>query len=417
SGGFPNGYLSDTQLDSTIIARVIDSCVTWGMPLDFVSWHNFGINLHSQDRYFDYLNQKLVSSGHGAVPLIVSEWNLGAGYRETILDAAYMVNHTQSLFEHGITAHQVAAWQDFDSSTTEFHGDYGLLSWGALHKPSWKALRLLNSLGGPLLSVDSSNYRNLNILSTYENDTLKILVSNYALDGRAVAAFTLFYDYQVSGTDLQQQGYTASKLDSVLQGFIVLTGTDPLTIAINSCIPVYQTAQADFQNGRNIDLIIPGIAGNHTGQQTRIDSTHNNVIFRYDSLLNAGFNRVSAVNYLYPNSDFERENINLSDSIYSFHIEANGVMLIELYIPEIVLEIAENPEIELPIVYPNPTIDQVNINIEAKDLDKINIYDLNGRLVKTTKNPSFSIAEQESGTYILMIYSKGEVFTRKLVKE
>lgn len=125
---FPSGYLSNAQLDATIMGQVIDSCVAWGTTLDFLSWHKFGINLYSEDNHFNYLNQKLVNSGHGIVPFLVSEWNLSYGLRESVLDPAYMINYTQSCAEHGVSAHMVAAWQDFEQDTSEFHGDYGLLS-------------------------------------------------------------------------------------------------------------------------------------------------------------------------------------------------------------------------------------------------------------------------------------------------
>lgn len=89
---FPSGYLSNAQLDATIIGQVIDSCVAWGTALDFLSWHKFSINLYSEENQFNYINQKLVNSGHGLVPLVVSEWNLSSGLRESVLDPAFMIN-------------------------------------------------------------------------------------------------------------------------------------------------------------------------------------------------------------------------------------------------------------------------------------------------------------------------------------
>jgi xylan 1,4-beta-xylosidase len=190
TASFSLGYQTSTQLDSTIIGQVIDSCVSWGGTLDFISWHKFGVNLHVVDMEMDYLNQKLIGSGHGVVPSIISEWNLGFGFRESLLDPAYMINYSNCLKEHNIAGQTVAAWQDFETGPTEFHGDYGLLSTGALHKPSWKALLLLNKTEGELLNVDSSNYRNLNTISTYSNDTIRVLVSNYSLPGNVEAGFS-----------------------------------------------------------------------------------------------------------------------------------------------------------------------------------------------------------------------------------
>ncbi len=341
TASYSPGYQTTEKLDSTIIGQVIDSCVSWGAQLDFISWHKFGINLHIVGMEMDYLNQKLINSGHGIVPFIISEWNLGIGYRESILDPAYMINYTQCLKEHNIAAQTVAAWQDFEVGATEFHGDYGLLSNGALHKPSWKAFLLLEKNEGELITVSNSDYRNLNAISTYENDTLRVLVSNYSLPGTVEAGFSLFYDHTINSDSLLNNGFTPGKVDSIFQGLITITGSDPLTLAINSCIPIYQSSENYFQNGRDITLHFPGIVGNYTGIKTRIDSTHNNIIYSFDSLVGQGYNRTDAVNYLHPNDYFESENINMIDSTFTFHLQANGVALIEFHMPDLTVLLNE----------------------------------------------------------------------------
>lgn len=416
STSFPNGYLSNAELDATIIGQVIDSCVAWGTNLDFVSWHKFSVNLHSEDNQLNYLNQKLVNSGHGIVPFVVSEWNLGFGYRETILDPAYMINYTQSCAEHGVSGHMVAAWQDFEQGTEEFHGDYGLLSWGALHKPSWKALRLLNRMTGQLLDVDTTDYRNLNTIASYENDTLRVLVSNYSLPGAVEAGFNLFYNHQINSDSLLNNGYLPSTIDSIFQGFIVLSGTDPLSLAINSEIPTYQAYEGYFQNGRDITLTFQGITGIHSGRITFIDSTRNNVIYRYDSLINDGYTRTNAVNYLYPNDAFDSGNITMVDSTYNFHLEANGVALLELYVPEIIVSVEEASGTHQTEIYPNPTNDLVYVDIPEQDLNSILILNSIGEEIAIIKKPQFSMKSYDSGVYYLIINSKNGSVTRKLIK-
>lgn len=413
-----NGYLSTAQLDATIIGQVIDSCVSWGTPLDFISWHKFGQNLYAIDMEMDYLNQKLTGSGHGMVSFIVSEWNLGSGYRETPLDAAYMINYTHCLKEHGVEGQMVAAWQDFEMGTTEFHGDYGLLSWGALHKPSWKALQLLNLSEGVLLEVDSSEYRNLTTIATYANDTLRILVSNYSLPPSIEAGFSLLYDHNISADSLLNAGYLPGTIDSVFQGLILLTGGDPLSLAINSVIPSYQEFDNYFQNGRDITLHIPGIVGNHSGYKTMIDSTNNNVIHRYDSLISAGHSRTSAVNYLYPNNYFATETISMTDSTYSFHLQPNGVQLIEIYLPEITVSAeALNGAIDPVIVYPNPTHDLVQLQLNEDAFKSVEVFDAFGRLLMTTPTTSFSMNALGNGVYYLKITTKEGSILKKLVLE
>lgn len=404
SGSFPNGYLTNAQLDATIIGQVIDSCVAWGTPMDFFSWHKFGLNLYVEDNQINYLNQKLISSGHGVVPFLVSEWNLGAGYRESGLDPAYMINYVQCSADHGISGQMVAAWQDFEMGTEEFHGDYGLLSWGALHKPSWKALLLLNKMNGQLLNVDTTNYRNLNTIASYKNDTLSVLVSNYSLPGAAEAGFSLLYNNQINSDSLLNNGYLPSTIDSVFQGLIVLSGTDPLTLAINAQISTYQEYEGYFQSGRDISLHFTGIAGSHSGRITYIDSMRNNVIHLYDSLINDGYTRTNAVNYLYPNNSFDSGNITMTDSVFNFHIQPDGVALIELYIPEISVSVEELEQETVGIMlYPNPTNNMVHVALSDQKLTSILVLDHNGRKIFSTTQPDFSMQSFASGVYWVLV--------------
>lgn len=417
SSTFPDGFLTNSELDATIIGQVIDSCVAWGTPLDFVSWHKFGLNLHSEDNLLSYLNQKLINSGHGIVPFLVSEWNLSASFRESVLDPAYMINYTQSCVEHTISGHMVAAWQDFQEGTDEFHGDYGLLSWGALHKPSWKALRLLNKMGGQMLHVDTTDYRNLNTIASYENDTLRVLVSNYSLPGIVEAGFKLFFDHQINSDSLFSNGYFPTTIDSIFKGYIVLTGTDPLTLAINSEIPNYQAFENYFQNGRDITLKFPGIIGTHSGKITYIDSTRNNVINSYDSLINVGFTRTNAVDYLYPNDNYDSQLITVSDSMYSFHLESNGVALLELYVPELPLSLEELQNPGAIAIYPNPSNDFVTVNLPEEDLYSVFILNNLGQQLSEVKTTHFSLKSYTNGVYYLIISTKNGVSIHKLIKQ
>lgn len=414
---FAGGFLTNAELDASIIGRVIDSCASWGAVLDFISWHKFEVVLHSLEMEINYLNQKLISTGHGVVPYLVSEWNLPFTAWETSLDPAFMVNYVEALNQLGISGEMVAAWQDFQEGTTEFHGDYGLLTWGALHKPSWKALLLLNKLKGVQIDVSTSNYRNLNVLSSYQNDTIKVLISNYSLPGLVEATLSLYFDYDISETDLASNGYTAAKLDSIYKGLIILSGVDYLSTSINSVIPTYQSAQNNFLNGRDIDLKFPAIVGTHSGVMTLIDSSHNNVISRYDSLITAGYVRADAVNYLYPNDYFIADNISMTDSMYSFHLNPNGVALIEFYTPEIVVSANENKLTTGVIVYPNPTTDVVSIQSNGEVIEQIKIYDLNGRYLQSYTTPSFSIKDYPTGIYFLIIQTNDSAIVKKIIRQ
>ncbi len=414
---FPAGFLPNNVLDATIIGQVIDSCVQWGTPMDFISWHKFNLSLHAIEMEVNYLNQKLINTGHGTVPFLVSEWNLPFTYRESPLDAAFMLNYAEALHEHNISGQMVAAWQDFAAGSAEFHQDYGLLSWGALHKPSWKSLLLLNRMEGQMIDVNNSDYRNLSTVSSYSNDTMRVLVSNFTLPGTAEAGLHLFFENELNADSLLAYGYQVSTIDSILQGFITLGGSDPLATEINDAILVYQDFDNYFQNGRNISLKFPGITGIHPGRITIIDSTNNNVIHLFDSLINAGYTRTNAVTYLYPNNSFNSSNITLTDSIYNFHLQANGVALVEFFIPGLDVSVEElntaNPSV---IIYPNPTTDIVNIHIDDHDLKSVTVLDSFGKYIMATANSSFSMKGLSNGLYFIVIQSTKGTVVRRVIK-
>lgn len=415
---FPAGFLPNNVLDATIIGQVIDSCVQWGTPMDFISWHKFNLSLYAVEMEINYLNQKLINTGHGTVPFLVSEWNLPFTYRESPLDAAFMLNYTQALTEYNISGQMVAAWQDFAPGSAEFHQDYGLLSWGALHKPSWKSLLLLNKMESQIINVGNSDYRNLSTVSSYHNDTIRVLVSNFTLPGLAEAGLYLFFENELNTDSLLAYGYQQSTIDSILQGFITLSGSDPLATEINDAIPVYQTFNNYFQSGRNLSVKFPGITGVHPGRITIIDSTNNNVIHQFDSLINAGYTRTNAVNYLYPNNTFNSSIISLTDSIYNFHLQANGVALLEFFIPGLEVSTEEfNTTHPSLIIYPNPTSDMVNIKMQDQDLKSITVMDSFGKFIMTSHHSSFSVKELSNGMYFIIIQSNQGTVVRRLIKE
>lgn len=414
---FPAGFLPNNLLDATIIGQVIDSCVHWGTPMDFISWHKFNLSLYAVEMEINYLNQKLLNTSHGTVPFLVTEWNLPFTYRESPLDASFMLNYTKALTDNNVSGQMIAAWQDFAPGSSEFHQDYGLLSWGALHKPSWKSLLLLQKMQGQIIDVDNSDYRNLSTISSYHNDTIRVLVSNFTLPGLAEAGLHLFFENQLNTDSLTAYGYQLSTIDSILQGFITLSGSDPLATEINDAILVYQNFNNYFQSGRDISLKFPGITGVHSGRITIIDSTNNNVIHLFDSLINAGYTRTDAVNYLYPNNTFNSSTISLTDSIYDFHLQANGVALVEFFIPGLEVSTEEfNPIHSSLTLYPNPTSDFVTIKIDQQDLKSITMMDSYGKYIFTSFDSSFSVKGLNSGIYFIVIQTTEGTVVRRLIK-
>jgi Glycosyl hydrolases family 39/Secretion system C-terminal sorting domain len=418
---YPLGYLTNAQLDSSILGSLIDSCMAWHAPLDFISWHKFDSFLYSMKMETDFLNQKLVSSGHGIVPYIITEWNNTFGIRESSFAVAFMPNYVLGLEKYGIAGHLVASQQDFYMDTLEFHHDYGMLSWGALHKPEWKALLLLNKIKGIKIETDSSTILNLAVVSSIENDTVRVLFSNRSLPAYTEATSYLLYNKHFNVTDLSTAGYTSSKLDSIYKGFIIITGVDSLSLAINSAIPIYQQADSAFLFGRNINLTISGVTGTHSGAAYLIDSTHNNVIYSFDSLLTAGYTRASATTFLYPNSTFLTNSIIITDSVYSFHMQPNAVTMLEFYIPNS-LGVSNNTLHQNNFdIFPNPSSENVTVKLFNQQIknQQIQIYNAMGGLVKTVDAKSVStvidVSELASGLYF--IHLKNNEQTLKFIKQ
>jgi len=368
----PQGHLDNAQFDQTIIAQLIDSCEIWNMPLDFISWHEFDPFPHSMAQEVTWLNQKLISSGHGVVPLIISEWNQTSDLRDTDFSIGFMTNYALSTLKYGITAQAVASWQDFDSSATEFHQDYGLLSWGALQKPAWKSLYLMNQLEGALIPIVLDDSTNMAVAAAVTNDTLRMLVSNYQLPAFVETIMYLYYEKLFNSNDFALENLTnEAHLDSIFKGLITLPVTSSLTSEINQAIPFYHVADSLYTEGRTINVTLSGIGGNHTGFFTFVDSSTNNVISVFDSLIADGYTREDAVNFLYPTTEIINSvPATFVDSLFSFHLPTNAVAFIEIYIPELNgLNINSYPSNSdgCFILYPNPVI-QNELTIESKTI-------------------------------------------------
>lgn len=69
-------------------------------------------------------------------------------------------------------------------------------------------------------------------------------------------------------------------------------------------------------------------------------------------------------------------------------------------------------------IYPNPTKDKIYFK-NLKNISKVNIYDTQGRLVKTdlSKDNSTDLSNLNKGIYIVKIFSDGRSYKNKVVKD
>lgn len=73
------------------------------------------------------------------------------------------------------------------------------------------------------------------------------------------------------------------------------------------------------------------------------------------------------------------------------------------------------------MIYPNPTTGTVTIEVSTSMIDKVEILDVNGRLVETvicnSANPSLSLAQYENGVYLVRIHADGKQVVRRVTKQ
>lgn len=68
-------------------------------------------------------------------------------------------------------------------------------------------------------------------------------------------------------------------------------------------------------------------------------------------------------------------------------------------------------------VYPNPTTDRIFVGLsENQVLQKLEVFDLNGKLLLTQNTNSLSIANLASGSYLLKVYTNNSIYNKKIMK-
>ena len=283
----------------SLIGQIIDSTHIWNKPLDFISWHNFDIIHQANQNTVDYINQKYTNLGLTIPELMVSEWNTPSSVRDTPLQKAFFIKSQIEMAKTPINNNMVAAWQDFNQSTTEFHSDYGLLTYGSIHKPAYNALLLSDKISG--IQIKNSSNAPANIITAVSNDTLNILISNYIPPAFIEAFNHTLFEGHLNANQIESAGYiniatnNLSMLESIYKGQITISNTNPINVAINNSIYIYNHLDSLQINHRIFTLNLDGINGTHTGINYTIDSTNNNLQFKYDSLLLQGYTQPNAI--------------------------------------------------------------------------------------------------------------------------
>ncbi len=403
----PYGYINDSIGDLSLIGELLDSTAAWNKPLDFVSWHNFHIQHETNKNAIAYITQKCASLGVSTPELMVSEWNTPSQVRETPLQRSYFIKSQIETAKTSLESNMVAAWQDFEQSTNEFHNDYGMLSYGSIHKPAYKVMLLSNKLNGSILATNSSIQSDR--VATLSSDTLSVLVTNYAPPAFIGAFDYLFFEHQLNSDELDAAGYidmstgNVTHLDSIFQGLITISSTDAISTAINNSISIYTHYQSIETSNRDFTIMIPGISGTHSGLSYVVDSKENNAHFTYDSLLVQGVTQNDAIATITADQSLESSAITLNNGQISFSMEPNSVRLFQFIIPELVSVNELEKEILLD-VYPNPVSKELAVKSD-QPIGKVQLLSVTGEKLNQVEvdetNYSTDMSTFPSGIYYL----------------
>ncbi len=167
---------------SVWIRELIDHCCGKGIPLDFVTSHDygcqsgfdeFGEKLHKMDEDPDYIIRRIKAvhamvraSSRPELPIYYTEWSSSYSSRDNIHDsyiqAPYILYNLKRL-EGYVQAMSYWTFTDvFEEagpSPTPFHGGFGLLNEQGIRKPSFYAYEYLGRLGETeLCNEDSDSY-------------------------------------------------------------------------------------------------------------------------------------------------------------------------------------------------------------------------------------------------------------------
>lgn len=100
------------------------------------------------------------------------------------------------------------------------------------------------------------------------------------------------------------------------------------------------------------------------------------------------------------------------------HFESDDIFYIgmdDVTVTKGTLSISENEKNNL-LIYPNPATDWVKVQ-GINHIERIRIFDLQGKLIRETKEKELNISDLNSGTYLINIYSGKEVISRKFIKK
>ncbi len=165
-----NGKLGDHDTAIPLNLELIRFAKKRNLPLDFISWHNFGHPSSVLKQAKRTYENELKSAGYQEMPeFVVSEWNIPSPLKETRYAAAAFADQMLGLYEAKVDLQTVAVWEDFHPKPDpKGWGSYGLVTQQGVKKPVYHVHKFFDQL-----SRDSYGVAVLQ----NKNKTLSVIIS------------------------------------------------------------------------------------------------------------------------------------------------------------------------------------------------------------------------------------------------
>jgi len=311
------------------------------LPLDFISWHNFGTRPYDGWQGATEVRRWLRAGGLSTqVPQYVTEWNRWATFpewldpgRDEAPGAAYLVAALHEMALQGIAGHTLAALQDFrvPEAGSAYPGDFGLLTRApVMKKASFHAMQMLTLLDRERVAVDLDGARadasGVDVIATRGQRRVSVLLSRHPV-GEQIFTRSMnrsgFLSVDELGVPPERLAAFGKRQSELGPG----DGTPAARRALERA-----RAAAEIVRDRPIDelvvrLRIDGVPGGARYSVYRIDAANMDPARRYRDARRGGQSHAAAVQAAAPSQVF-RPAIEGSGALPPIAMPAHSVVLV-----------------------------------------------------------------------------------------
>ncbi|MGL4599435.1 MAG: T9SS type A sorting domain-containing protein, partial [Bacteroidia bacterium] len=187
----------------------------------------------------------------------------------------------------------------------------------------------------------------------------------------------------------------------------------------NNSIGVYNHYDSLATNGRTF-VLNTTYSANYAAQFFLVDSTTNNMQFRYDSLRSAGYTQNNAIATILPNQSLTHTNVMFNGGQYTVALQPNAVCLFKINIPGL-SSVVESTQTVFEL-FPNPANEQCVVQFPNKlnPYGELELYSISGKRMQVVSVNSsqvlISTGELAAGVYFIR-WTGAPAHVQKLIKE